>query len=183
MLLAIAATLFAVVVLFTMAEHGLDDLKTLLNDRFISLIVAVAGAAYVRREAARAGMAGGPASIFVRIVMDVIVLLAITPEAWRIGNAIAKLGNADAGSVGISVAWALYGAALIVYGIARKEAVSRWDGLALLAITVLKVLLLDLTEFDIVFRVISALVLGVVMLVMAFLYQTRLRAGKPGDEA
>jgi uncharacterized membrane protein len=82
--------------------------------------------------------------------------------------------------VAISIAWALYGAALIAFGIRLKDAVSRWDGLILIALAVLKVLVLDLTQFDLVFRVVSALGLGVVMLVMAYFYQTRLRA-KPGE--
>ena len=49
-----------------------------------------------------------------------------------------------------------------------------------IALAVLKVLVLDLTQFDLVFRVVSALGLGIVMLVLAYFYQTRLRA-KPGE--
>ena len=85
--------------------------------------------------------------------------------------------NADqSGSVALSIAWAIYGGALIVLGIRANSAASRWEGLALIGITVIKVFLVDLTNVDMVFRVISAMGLGILMLVLAFLYQSRLRA-------
>ena len=178
-MIVLSGALFATVVLHTTSLYGLDDLKTLLNDRFISLIAAAIGIGIVRRELAARDVSSAQFRGFAKVVIDLIVLFAITMEAERIGNVFQPHSNETGGSVAISIAWALYGAALIAFGIRLKDAVSRWDGLILLALAVLKVLVLDLTQFDLVFRVVSALGLGIVMLVMAYFYQTRLRA-KPG---
>jgi uncharacterized membrane protein len=179
-LFALAGTLFATDVIHTIAAYGTDELRPLFNDRFASLLACAIGIAVVRRELTVADAAAGKVRAVGKILIDLIVLFAVTPEAARIGNAVQPGSDGTGGSVAISIAWALYGGALIAFGIRQKDAVSRWDGLALLGITVMKLLLIDLTEFDIVFRVISALGLGTVMLVMAFLYQSRLRAPKAG---
>jgi uncharacterized membrane protein len=180
-LAVLSGALFATAIIHTIALYGVSDLNTLFNDRFISLIASAFAIGYVRRCLRAAGMAGDKLLGVVRIAIDLIVLFAVTPEAERIGNALQPQGGYAGGSVAISIAWAIYGAVLIVLGIRTKDAVSRWSGLVLLAITVLKVLIVDLTELDIVFRVISALGLGVVMLVMAYLYQSRLRNAKDGQ--
>ena len=174
-----SGALFATVALHTIFTYALDDTKSLFNDRFVSLVAAAIGMGVVRRELAARGVASGRFSGVAKVVIDVVVLIAITMEAELVGNLLQPKSNETGGSVAISIAWALYGAALIALGIRLKDAVSRWDGLVLIALAVLKVLVLDLTQFDLVFRVVSALGLGVVMLVMAYFYQTRLRS-KPG---
>jgi uncharacterized membrane protein len=180
-LLVLSGTLFATVVVNVIAGYALDDLRILLNDRFISLAGSAIGIAIVRRETTQRGVAGGKFNTLVKVATDLIVVFALTMEASRIGNQLQSHLGGGGGSLAVSVVWALYGAALIVFGIRLKDTVSRWDGLVLLAITVLKVLIVDLTNFDIVVRVISALGLGAVMLVVAFLYQSRLRAAKSGE--
>lgn len=179
-MVVLSGALFATVVLNTLGRYALDDAESLFNDRFISLVAAAIGMGIVRRELAARNVSSGPFHAFAKVVIDLVVLFAITMEAQRIGNIFQPRSNETGGSVAISIAWALYGAALIAFGIRFKDAVSRWDGLILLALAVLKVLVLDLTQFDLVFRVVSALGLGIVMLVMAYFYQTRLRA-KPGE--
>jgi uncharacterized membrane protein len=179
-LVVLAGALLATVVLHTIVTYALDDTKSIFNDRFISLVAAAIGMGIVRRELSARGVSNGAFGGAVKVAIDLVVLFAITMEAELIGNLIQPHSNETGGSVAISIAWALYGAALIALGIRTKDAVSRWDGLILLALAVLKVLVLDLTQFDLIFRVVSALGLGVVMLVTAYFYQTRLRA-KPGD--
>ncbi|HTA39871.1 MAG TPA: DUF2339 domain-containing protein, partial [Candidatus Acidoferrales bacterium] len=175
-MVALSGALFAAVALHTIFTYALDDSKSLFNDRFISLVAAAIGMSVVRRELAERDVASGRFRGFAKVIIDLVVLFAITMEAQRIGNLLQPHSSETGGSVAISIAWALYGAALIAFGIRGKDAVSRWDGLVLIALAVLKVLVLDLTQFDLVFRVVSALGLGVVMLVMAYFYQTRLRS-------
>jgi uncharacterized membrane protein len=61
--------------------------------------------------------------------------------------------------------------------------VQRWAGLVLLGCTAVKVFLYDLVGLDIVFRVFSALALGIVFLVIAFQYQRRQsrKAAEPAE--
>jgi uncharacterized membrane protein len=180
-LVVLSGALFATAVLHTTFIYAFDDLQSVLNDRFVSLVAAAIGIGLVRRELAVHDRAGGGIRTFAKIALDLVVLFAITMEAELIGNLIQPHSSETGGSVAISIAWALYGAALIAFGIRLKDAVSRWDGLILLALAVLKVLVLDLTQFDLIFRVVSALGLGVVMLVVAYFYQARMRATKPGE--
>jgi uncharacterized membrane protein len=54
--------------------------------------------------------------------------------------------------------------------------------LVLLAATTVKVFLLDLSELDQVYRIVSFIVLGLVLLGVSFLYQQRQRRANEGEE-
>lgn len=179
-LLVLSGAIFATVVLGTLGVYVVPPANLVFNQRFLSLIAVAIGLAVVRRITIANGLAAGRGWWIAKVAIDVLALLAISPEAIRFGE-IVQPHNADAGGmVALSIAWAAYAGALIVTGIRGKIAVSRWEGLALLGVTVIKVFIVDLTDYDVVFRVVSALGLGVTMLVLAYLYQSRLRASK-GD--
>jgi uncharacterized membrane protein len=71
----------------------------------------------------------------------------------------------------LSVIWAVYGGAMLVIGVWRRNRLLRLMALFLLGLTILKVFLVDLSEMDKIYRVISFVVLGVILLVVSFLYQ------------
>lgn len=71
----------------------------------------------------------------------------------------------------LSVAWGLYGTALVVVGIQRRYAPLRYLAIALLLLTVAKVFLIDLSELGGVYRIAGFLGLGVFLLVGSWLYQ------------
>lgn len=73
--------------------------------------------------------------------------------------------------VGLSVLWTIYAAASLAFGFLRGLDVVRYAGLGLLGITVAKVFLVDLANLDTVYRVLSFLVLGVVLLAVGWGYQ------------
>jgi len=73
----------------------------------------------------------------------------------------------------LSLAWGLYGAALIVVGMVRKFAPLRYIGMVVLAASSLKVLVYDLRELGGIFRVIGFLSFGVLLVLVAYLYQNR----------
>ena len=70
----------------------------------------------------------------------------------------------------ISVLWAAYGMGLISLGFARRSAVLRSLGLALFAITVTKLFMVDLLALDGIYRIVGFLALGLVLLTASFLY-------------
>ena len=181
-LLWFSGALFGTVVIHQLGTLDYVDMRVLLNERFVSYAAAAAGVWIVRREV-RAHLGARPVfSALTKIAFDLLVLIAASPEAYRIGELLQPHNTDAGGSVAISIVWALYGATLVSFGISGKDAVRRWEGLALLGITVVKVFAVDLTGFDVVFRVVSALALGLVMLVVAFLYQKRLRAPSQGAD-
>ena len=71
----------------------------------------------------------------------------------------------------LSIIWMLYGGAMLVAGLARSRKLLRVMGLILLAVTTLKVFLLDLSSLDKIYRIISFIFLGAILLGVSFLYQ------------
>ena len=74
-----------------------------------------------------------------------------------------------------SAAWTLQAVTLFALGWIRDSAFLRWSGLVLFGLTVLKFLLVDLDRVDTFWRFVSALGIGVALLVVSFLYQRRAR--------
>lgn len=73
----------------------------------------------------------------------------------------------------LSLAWGIYGAILIVIGMRRGYAPDRYIGIAVLAMTVLKVFFRDLWELGGIYRVIAFVVFGVLLVAVSYLYQRR----------
>jgi uncharacterized membrane protein len=70
-----------------------------------------------------------------------------------------------------SALWMGYGALLMVIGFWRKSAFVRWQALFLIAATVLKVFIYDVSALDRGYRIVSFIVLGVLLLAISFVYQ------------
>jgi len=73
--------------------------------------------------------------------------------------------------VGLSLLWTLYAAAALAWGFVRGTPVVRYGALGLFGLTVVKVFLADLAAVSTVYRVVSFLVLGIVLLGVSALYQ------------
>ena len=86
-------------------------------------------------------------------------------------------------NVFISIAWAAYGAALVVAGFVRDRAGLRWAGLVVFALTLLKIFIVDMSELDTVYRIGSFLVLGVLLVAASFLYQRARAKEEPPPES
>ncbi|HET9096527.1 MAG TPA: DUF2339 domain-containing protein [Candidatus Baltobacteraceae bacterium] len=76
----------------------------------------------------------------------------------------------------ISLLMLVYAVLLVGAGFARKRVFTRWEGLLLFALLVVKVFFMDMASFDTVVRIVSFLAVGGVLLIVAFLYQ-RAQAG------
>jgi hypothetical protein len=84
--------------------------------------------------------------------------------------------------VGLSVLFTLYAAAALAWGFARKIPAVRYGALGLFGIVIVKVFLIDLAELQAIYRILSFLVLGLVLLGVSYVYQ-RLRPGGGGPAA
>lgn len=71
---------------------------------------------------------------------------------------------------GISIYWSLFAVGLLLAGILKRRAALRGIGLILLAMTILKVFIIDLAGLDQLYRIIAFIVLGIVVLAGSFLY-------------
>jgi uncharacterized membrane protein len=70
-----------------------------------------------------------------------------------------------------SALWMAYGAMLMAVGFFRRSAFVRWQALILIAATVLKVFVYDVSQLDRGYRIVSFIVLGVLLLAISFVYQ------------
>jgi len=107
------------------------------------------------------------------VLSNLLTVVLITTEIsfyWQMRedtDAAARLAR----SVSVSVAWAVYGTALIVVGIVRRYAPIRYLAIALLALTIVKAFVYDLSMLGGIYRIIGFVGLGVLLLLGAWLYQ------------
>lgn len=73
--------------------------------------------------------------------------------------------------VALSVTWALYAVGLVFVGIRRRFAPARYLAIGLFATVIAKVLIHDIAGLDRLYRMLSVLGVGVLLLVASFLYQ------------
>ncbi len=71
----------------------------------------------------------------------------------------------------ISISWVLMAVTYIGIGFKSKIKISRLTGISFFGLAILKVFFLDLATLDILYRIISFFVLGVILLLAAFLYK------------
>jgi uncharacterized membrane protein len=64
-----------------------------------------------------------------------------------------------------------YGAMLMVVGFWRRSAFVRWQALVLIAVTIVKVFIYDVSQLDVGYRILSFVVLGTLLLTISFAYQ------------
>src|SRR5438477_3579558 len=82
-----------------------------------------------------------------------------------------------------SIAWALFALLLLIIGMQRRAAPIRYAGLALLAVTVVKLFFHDLSQLDQLYRIGAFIVVAVIAILASFLYQRFLAAVDKNNEA
>jgi uncharacterized membrane protein len=103
--------------------------------------------------------------------------------AWGEHGALFGLTREEAkfrAQVAVSVAWAVYAAALVGVGFWRDRPGLRWTGLGVFALTLAKAFLVDMARLGTGYRIASFVVLGALLVGASFLYQ-RMRASDGGD--
>jgi uncharacterized membrane protein len=83
-----------------------------------------------------------------------------------------------------SALWMAYGAMLMIVGFWRRSAFVRWQALFLIAATIVKVFVYDVSELDRGYRIVSFIVLGMLLLAISFVYQKgwlQLSSPKPNE--
>ena len=80
-----------------------------------------------------------------------------------------------AGGLAVSAWWLVFAAALVAVGFGRSLKEVRLAGLAVAGLAVVKVLVYDLSSLDALYRVGSVFILGLVFLLLAYLYHRQAR--------
>nr|MDP9115313.1 DUF2339 domain-containing protein [Acidobacteriota bacterium] len=138
----------------------------LVNRRFLTFAV-VAGSLWAASRFARSGEA--KAVSYGAGHFAVLWGLALEVSAWAARNAeVQDVSSAE--STGISILMAVYGAGLVVAGVALRSTVNRILGLGLLTLVIVKLYLLDVWSLSRGFRITAFLALGGLLLLVSYLY-------------
>ncbi|HEY2459978.1 MAG TPA: DUF2339 domain-containing protein [Candidatus Acidoferrum sp.] len=103
-------------------------------------------------------------------------LVALSLELWDLFGHTPSLGidRGLAQHLALSVLWTVYACVLILTGVKRDSALLRWQALVLFGLVVIKVFLYDSSYLERFYRIVSFLILGLVLLVVSFLYQRKM---------
>jgi uncharacterized membrane protein len=112
--------------------------------------------------------------------VNLLALIALTLEASdyfdrqmftgrRLADSYSQLSLAR--DFSYSAIWLVYGTALMTIGFQRRSALVRWQSLILIAFTICKVFLVDVSQLGGSYRIVSFIALGAVLLGISFIYQ------------
>jgi uncharacterized membrane protein len=171
----------------------------LFNQRFATYSIAIAVFAFVAWLAQHSAAEEAVAPILqwpflaaaAVLTVNVLILLAIGWEIhsywwllrWR-GDWPLEHDYRIYAHFTYSAFFMAFGAALLCVGFWRRTAFLRWQALILIAITIAKVFLVDISELSQGFRILSFLGLGVLLLAVSFAYQRDwLNLRGPGEQS
>ena len=151
------------------------------NSRAMAGIVVIALLYGLARLYAKHGQPGAVTDqVYALLVLaaNALMLLLLTSEAsayWRVHDAMTARGfevreDQFAREMTLSITWALYATALIVAGIRKRYAPIRYLAMVIFAVTIGKVFAFDLPQLGEIYRVLSIIGLGVMLLVSSYLY-------------
>jgi uncharacterized membrane protein len=115
------------------------------------------------------------------LVAGALALFGVTEEIQRYFRlqAATRATASLAGGLSVSAWWLVFAAALVTLGLRRNLRAARLAGLGVAGLAVLKVLVFDLASLDALYRVASVFILGLVSLLLAYLYHRQARGSSP----
>jgi len=151
----------------------------LLNERFATylvLIACLAAVLYSARERLPSVSSEEHGLLaFLSVATNFFALFALSLELWDYFGRPSGLGidSGLAQHLALSLLWTAYASALIGFGIQRKAPLLRWQALLLFGLVVIKVFIYDSSYLERFYRIVSFFILGLVLLVVSFLYQRK----------
>ena len=103
-------------------------------------------------------------------IMTIEVQTYFAGRALREGTSEGHQHERWLGQMTLSVLWSIYAAVLAAVGFIRRRAAVRWASLSLFALTVVKVMLIDIAVLEQLYRIIAFLVLGTILLLVTWGY-------------
>jgi uncharacterized membrane protein len=162
------------------------NVQTLIfNARFATFLVAIAIMAGIVAAGERyASEREMPFVKLAGIALNVLTLVALTSEAeGYFSRQIAETYQHHginmyevtrqleiARDFSFSAIWIVYGAALMIAGFWKRSAFIRWQAMVLLAVTIGKVFIYDSRELQQIYRILSFIALGVMLMTISYAY-------------
>ncbi len=117
------------------------------------------------------------AGILLFLLLNIEIASAFTPEGQRLS--LQSAGTDFARAMTTTISWALFALGLLSLGIWKRHAPTRYGGIGLLAVALLKLFLHDLANIGSGYRIGALIVVALIALAASFLYQRFLGAEKP----
>jgi uncharacterized membrane protein len=172
--------LLLAIVAFRLLVFPLPAPVFLWNARFAAYAILVASLAVVLYSVGEhpESLSEGELQLFgaCAVALNVFALIALSLELWDYFGRQSGLGidSSLAQHLALSLLWTAYASALIAMGIQRKSGLLRWQALALFGMVVIKVFIYDSSFLERFYRIVSFFVLGLVLLIVSFLYQRKI---------
>ena len=182
--LAVVCLALGLMALLAVNPHALTT--PVFNERFGTYCVGIAVFAFVAWLAARATVEADTErsipwpglSAYSAVIVNGLILLAVALEIhsywWNLrwhGGANLYSDYRMYAQFTYSAWFMLFGAMLLAAGFWRRSAFLRWQALLLLAVSIGKVFLVDVSELSQGYRILSFLGLGALLLAVSFVYQ------------
>ncbi len=151
--------------------------KYFLSSLVVTTCVFAAGVLY-RRLGARKKMSVPAITLVILLVGVVTLWFVMSVETFTFFEARAsarRLGEGASrelwlGQMALSILWSVYAGVLTAVGFLRRSAGVRWAALGLFGLTIIKVMLVDIAQLQQLYRIVAFLVLGMLLLVVAWGY-------------
>lgn len=162
------------------------SITPVFNERFATYLVAIAVFAFAGWIAMRAAAVEEESSkefwrvvaMVSALIVNLLILIAVSLEIhafwWnhRWHGQFAMYGSYRMyAQFSYSAFFMVFGAVLLALGFSRQSAMLRWQALVLLAVSIGKVFLVDVSELSQGYRILSFLGLGALLLAISFVYQ------------
>ncbi len=180
--LAVAALILGIFRLLVVDDFHTETL--VFNPRFATYLVAIAVLGGIVIFGRRYATENEKPFLDVALVaLNLLALIALTREAadyydrQLAASRLGRTGYAGAAQLRLardfsySAIWLVYGAALMAVGFWKRSAFTRWQALFLIAVTIVKVFLYDVSQLEQGYRILSFVALGAVLLAISFIYQ------------
>ncbi len=116
------------------------------------------------------------------IALNAVALAGLSRECVDVLGGPKGLDDlSNEGQLGLSVTWTLYATGLFAYGMARRQGLLRWLALALFGWTIFKVFIVDLAALNVVYRILSFLGLGIMLVAVSAWYQRTMARQKAAE--
>jgi hypothetical protein len=99
-------------------------------------------------------------------LQQTLILIGI-PSLWLL---VSRWASTDEGTLSLTIAWSALAAVVFAIGLGIRERLYRLAGLAILACAIGRIFLIDIWQLGTLMRIASFLVLGLVLLMVGFLY-------------
>ena len=184
--LRVLAELCLILALFALLLNPSIVVAPVFNQRFATYLFAIAVFAFMAWLSYRSSVEepedfdrSWPALAALSVlIVNILILIAISLEihtywwgaGWRQGYA-QYLQYRMYAQFSYSAFFMVFGAVLLALGFSRHSAFLRWQALVLLAASIAKVFLIDVSELSQGYRILSFLGLGALLLGVSFVYQ------------